>query len=170
MGRGRSGASRRVRARAWAITGFAGPGLLTLVLGVLLLGATLGCTGDKAKYPEVHARDGVVPVALAGVAPGAARFHTYRSQSGKKVDFFVYRDSSGEPHAVLDACRTCYRWKMGYVLDGDEVVCLKCEMRFKMDTLAQGSGSCVPIAVRSAPREAVLEIPVAELEAGARFF
>lgn len=140
------------------------------LLALLLLAHGPGCSGNNAKYPEIRARDGVVSVALEGLAPGAARFHTYRSPSGKKVDFFVYRDSAGEPHAVLDACRTCYRWKMGYVLDGGEVVCLKCEMRFKMDSLAQGSGSCVPIAVKSAAREAVLEIPVAELEAGARFF
>ena len=44
------------------------------------------------------------------------------------------------PHAVLDACRTCYRWKKGYALDGREVVCLKCDMRFKLDSLAQGPG------------------------------
>ena len=46
---------------------------------------------------------------------------------------------------MLDACRTCYRWKKGYVLAGKEVVCLKCDMRFKLDSLAQGTGSCVPV-------------------------
>ena len=56
------------------------------------------------------------------------------------------------PHAVLDACRTCYRWKKGYVLDGKEVVCLKCDMRFKLDGLAQGTGSCVPIALKTEQR------------------
>ena len=56
------------------------------------------------------------------------------------------------PHAVLDACRTCYRWKKGYALDGKEVVCLKCDMRFKLDSLAQGTGSCVPIALKTEQR------------------
>jgi len=74
------------------------------------------------------------------------------------------------PLAVLDACRTCYRWKKGYVLDGKEVVCLKCDMRFKLDSLAQGTGSCVPVALNTEQRGGILIIPVTELEAGARFF
>jgi uncharacterized membrane protein len=74
------------------------------------------------------------------------------------------------PHAVLDACRTCYRWKRGYALDGKEVVCLKCDMRFKLDDLAQGSGSCVPVALQAQQRGETLIIPVTELEEGARFF
>ena len=120
-----------------------------LALGVLLQVAVGGCARDKTKYPELRARNGVVTVDLSGIGAESGRFHTYRSSSGKMVDFFVYRESSGVPHAVLDACRTCYRWKKGYVLDGKEVVCLKCDMRFKLDGLAQGTGSCVPVALKT---------------------
>ena len=109
-------------------------------------------------------------VDLSGIGPESGRFHTYRSSSGRKVHFFVYRESSGVPHAVLDACRTCYRWKKGYVLDGKEVVCRKCDMRFRLDSLAQGTGSCIPVALKTEQRGDTLIIPVTELEAGARFF
>jgi uncharacterized membrane protein len=118
----------------------------------------------------MRARDERVTVDLSGIGAESGRFYTYHSSSGKMVNFFVYRESSGVPHAVLDACRTCYRWKKGYVLDGKEVVCLKCDMRFKLDGLAQGAGSCVPIQVRTERRADTLIVPVSELEAGARFF
>jgi uncharacterized membrane protein len=71
---------------------------------------------------------------------------------------------------VLDACRTCYRWKKGYALDGKEVVCLKCDLRFKLDGLARGTASCVPIALATEQRGEQLLVPVAELEAGADYF
>lgn len=146
------------------------PAFMILVLGALLLGTGTGCSRNNAKYPELSARGGIVSVDLSGFGPGSGHFHTYRSSSGKKVDYFVYRESFGPPHVVLDACRTCYRWKKGYILDGKEVVCLKCDMRFKLDGLAQGAGSCVPIALKTEQRGDTLIIPVTELEAGARFF
>jgi len=147
-----------------------GRSLATLALGMLLHLVCAGCVRDEPKYPVLSAREGVVTVEIAGIGAENGRFLTYRADSGKKVNFFVYRQSSGMPHAVLDACRTCYRWKRGYVLDGEEVVCLKCDMRFKLDSLAQGTGSCVPIALTTEQRGSTLVIPVAELEAGARFF
>ena len=143
---------------------------LLCVLAVLLHGAGAGCSRDTTKYPEVHARDGVVTVDLSGIDAESGRFHSCRSNSGKVVNFFVYRERSGVPHAVLDACRTCYRWKKGYVLDGKEVVCLKCDMRFKLDSLAQGTGSCIPVALKTELSGDTMTIPVTELEAGARFF
>lgn len=141
-----------------------------LVLAVVLQGPFGGCARETTKYPEMRARDAVVTVDLSGIGAESGHFHTYRSSAGKNVDFFVYRESAGAPHAVLDACRTCYRWKKGYVVDGKEVVCLKCDMRFKLDGLAQGTGSCVPIALTAERRGESLIIPVGELEAGARFF
>ena len=146
------------------------PAIAIIALGFFLQGPLAGCSGDRTKYPELRARDDVVTVDISGIGAESGRFHTYRSSSGKKVDLFVYRESSGLPHAVLDACRTCYRWKKGYVLDGKEVLCLKCDMRFTLDGLAQGTGSCVPIQLKTERHGDTLVIPVAELEAGSRYF
>lgn len=169
MVKSRSGGSRRGRVPAGAGLGVGRP-LMFLLLGMVLLGAVAGCVRDATKYPEMRPRAGIGTINLSGIGVESGRFHTYRSDSGRKVDFFVYRESSGVPHAVLDACRTCYRWKKGYALDGREVVCLKCEMRFRLDGLAQGTGSCVPIALKTEQRGDSLLIPVTELEAGVRFF
>lgn len=140
------------------------------VLGIFLLGVGAGCDGRKTKYPEQVAENGVVSVDLSIIGRSYGQFYTYRAATGKKVDFFVYRESSGEPHAVLDACKTCFRWKQGYRLQGAEVVCLKCDMRFKLDDLAHGTGSCVPILVQTVQRGDTMVLPVSELEAGSRFF
>lgn len=128
------------------------------------------CARDTPRYPEVRAGGGEVLVGLRDIPPGAGRFSSYRTSSGKLVDFFVYLDSAGSAHVVLDACRTCYRWKKGYLLDGDDLVCAKCGMRYTIDGLATGIGSCVPIALHAERRRDTLAIPVAEFEAGARFF
>lgn len=141
-----------------------------LALAAVLLATLAGCSREEAKYPEVRARGGEVVVDLAGIGSGSGRFFTYRAGGGKRVDFLVYRQSSGAPHAVLDACRTCYRWRKGYLLSRGEVVCIKCDMVFKLDDLAQGTGSCVPIQVQAEHRGETLVIPAAELEAGARYF
>ena len=157
------------KASGWAVS-LKCRGVTALVLGVFLQGAIAGCDRNATKYPEVYSRDGVVAVDLSGIVAESGRFHTYRSSTGKRVDIFVYRENSGMPHAVLDACRTCYRWKKGYALDGKEVVCLKCDMRFKLGSLAQGTGSCIPIHLKTEQHGDTLTIPVTELEAGVRFF
>lgn len=154
-----------------AVAGAARRAAAILVFALCLPGAGAGCGGDrKTRYPELVAAEGVVAVDVSGIENGSGRFHSYRAAVGRSVDFFVYRESSGEPRAVLDACRTCYRWKKGYRLERDEVVCIKCDMRFGLDGLARGTGSCVPIALKAARRADRLEIPVLELEAGSRFF
>jgi uncharacterized membrane protein len=144
--------------------------LRALLLAILLQSVGGSGCGNRAKYPELIPGNGVVAVDLAGIGAGSGRFHTYRSTSGKRIDLFVYRESSGMARAVLDACKTCYRWKKGYVVAGGEIVCIKCDMRFQLHDLARGSGSCIPIALTSEQEGASLKIPVAELEAGARFF
>lgn len=143
---------------------------ITYALALVLTLLVAGCAKSPTKYPELTAREGAVTVDLTGIGPLSGRFHSYRASSGKQVDFLVYRESAGAPHAVLDACRTCYRWKKGYVFVGNDVVCVKCGMRFELDGLAQGTGSCVPIALKSEPAGSALRISVSELEAGARFF
>lgn len=144
--------------------------VLTRAAAVVAVALTVGCAGNAAKYPEVSSRDGEVVVEMAGVAPGTGRFYSYRTAAGVRLDFFVYRDSAAKPHAVLDACKECYRWKKGYRLDGEEVVCVKCGMRFTLDGLERGTGSCVPIALAAVERGESLVIPAASLEAGARYF
>lgn len=141
-----------------------------LAFAVLLVTVLAGCPRGEPKYPELRAEGGEVAVDVASLGSGSGRFLTYRAGAGTLVDFLVYLDSSGAPHAVLDACRTCYRWRKGYRLRPGEVVCVKCDMVFKLDDLERGTGSCVPVRVKAELRGGTLVIPASELEAGARYF
>ena len=141
-----------------------------LAAAALFVALLAGCSREETKYPELRARGGEVVVDLADIGSANGRFYSFRAGGGKRVDFLVYRDGAGAPHAVLDACRTCYRWRKGYLLSRGEVVCIKCDMVFKLDDLEKGTGSCVPIRLNAEGRGETLIIPAAELEAGARYF
>jgi uncharacterized membrane protein len=141
--------------------------------GVLLTAAVLltGCgRAPQGVYPVLTPDEGVIRVDLSIIENNSGSFFTYPSSSGRNVDYFVYKDSSGTARGVLDACRTCYRWRKGYRLEGDHVICRKCDMRFSLDGLHQGTGSCVPIRIRSTREDDTLIIPVTELDNGAKYF
>ena len=142
--------------------------------GALLAAAVLLSTGcgrvTQSVYPVLTPEEGVIRVDLSVIENNSGSFFTYPSSSGRNVDYFVYKDSSGTARVVLDACRTCYRWRKGYRLEGDHVVCRKCDMKFSLDGLHQGTGSCVPISIRSTREDDTLIIPVTELDDGAMYF
>jgi len=140
------------------------------VLCSLLAILACSCEATRRDRPTVEAREGVVRIDLGGIAPGSGRFFSYRSAGGGRADFLVYRESDGEPRAVLDACSDCYRWRKGYRLEGDGVVCVKCGMRFRLDELREGIGACVPLPLPSTRAGDRLEIPAEALEAGTRYF
>ena len=145
-----------------------------LPAGILLTVVILLLTGcgrqNPAVYPVIPPEEGVIMVDLSAIGKSGGSFFSYPSSSGRNVDYFVYKDSSGTARGVLDACRTCYRWRKGYRLEGDRVVCRKCDMKFTLDELHQGTGSCVPIGIRSTTDENTISIPVTELEDGAKYF
>ncbi|HEY5998142.1 MAG TPA: Fe-S-containing protein, partial [bacterium] len=135
-----------------------------------ILAAAGACAPAGAKYPEVRAVDGTVSLEAADVAAGSVRFFTFRDDAGRAADFFIYRDSGGTVRAAFDACRTCARWKKGYRLEGGKMVCIKCGMRFELDTLPTGIGSCVPVAVPVERTGGRLVIAAKALEEGERYF
>lgn len=170
-GRGLPREGRRgVRTPAGRAFGGGAAALAAVCLVVVALAAPAGCARGRARYPEVRALDGRVSIVTADLAPGGARFFTFRDASGRTADFFVYRESGGATRAALDACRTCARWKKGYRLEGDRVLCVYCGMRFELDHLAEGIGSCVPIALPVAPAGDRLHIAAEALEDGLRYF
>jgi uncharacterized membrane protein len=139
-------------------------------LAALSLASVSGCTRGRAKYPEVRALDGTVSIVTEDLAAGSARFFTFRDHSGRTADFFVYRESGGAARAALDACRTCARWKKGYRPEGGRMVCIYCGMRFDIDTLSKGIGSCVPIALPASQAGERIHIAAEGLEEGVRYF
>lgn len=141
------------------------------VAAALLLLFIAGC-GSRAtgKDPRVLSDGAAATVSLREMGEKPARFFTYVSSSGRRVKFLIYRDSHGTYRAVLDACRKCFRWRKGYAVEEEYVVCRKCGERFELDSLHDGRGSCVPVPLTSSLQGEMLSIPVSELEAGEQYF
>jgi uncharacterized membrane protein len=163
-GRRRAGESGARDARSARVA------VIVVCLAALSLPCVSGCTRGRAKYPEVRALDGTVSIVTEDLAAGSARFYTFRDRSGRTADFFVYRESGGATRAALDSCRTCARWKKGYRLEGGKMVCIYCGMRFDLDTLAKGIGSCIPIALPVSPAGDRIHVAAEGLEEGLRYF
>ena len=131
-----------------------------------------GCGGVPSERDERLRVEGeAVTIATGHVGEQGWEFFTYLATSGRKVEFFVYRESSGEYRAALDACRKCYRWRKGYLIMGDgTIVCRTCGEAFEVDSLKHGRGACVPIPLTLTREGDAVFVPVSELEAGARYF
>lgn len=130
-----------------------------------------GCGGHgKEGDPRVQSDGRMVRVSLDDIGEKRGSFFTYSASGDRNVDFIVYRERSGTFRAVLDACRKCYRWRRGYVINGDHVVCRKCGERYELDNLTGGRGSCIPIPLTSSREGSSIVIPAEELESGARYF
>lgn len=144
--------------------------LLAMSVAAALFFST-GCGSPRhGVYPVLQEEGGLIRVDLSLIESNSGRFFTYLSPSGRNVDFFVYKDSSGSPRAVLDACRSCYRWKRGYRLEEDHVVCSKCDLRFPLDGLAEGTGACIPIGLPGIREGGTFVISVSDLKAGEKYF
>lgn len=141
-----------------------------ILAAALCLLTVTGCGPGKGEDPRVRSDGRLVRVSLEDLDGQRGSYFTYIASGDRKVDFIVYRQSPGTFRAVLDACRKCYRWRRGYVINGDHVVCRKCGERYELDNLAGGRGSCIPIPLTSTRDGNSIVIPATELDAGARYF
>jgi uncharacterized membrane protein len=136
----------------------------------VLLSCAAACSRTP-RYPLVEAVDGRVRLPLAAVDDGGVHFYTYVAAGGEPVTFLVRSDGDGVLRTHLDACFSCYRYRMGFVVEGHEVVCRAC--RYAYD-LAEAEwdyiGACAPIPLHSAVIGGELVVERARLEKAARFF
>jgi uncharacterized membrane protein len=148
------------------------PDRLTLA-ALIVAGLSLltGCGQSPISvYPVPPVKGGLIRIDISAMSSSSCRFFSYPSRSGRNVDYLVYKNSAGTARVTLDACRTCYRWRRGYRLEGEGLVCARCGTRFSLDGLAEGTGSCVLIKVPAAIEGDTLVISASDLEAGARYF
>ena len=114
--------------------------------------------------------NGVVRIPLADVSDGRARFYNYRASNGKTVRFFVIKSSDSVYRAAADACDVCYRSRMGYHQEGDDMVCNKCTRHFPSNDVNVITGSCNPDGVPRSIEGSNLLIAAADLDARAVMF
>ena len=80
-------------------------------------------------------------------------------------------DGSGKLQAHFDACYSCFKYKLGYVREGNRMVCIACRIGYNLDDEVRDDvGACAPINLKSGIGGNHLVIERFRLEKGKRFF
>jgi uncharacterized membrane protein len=110
----------------------------------------------------------VHPAAL--FADGQARHFVLRTEDGVSIRYFVLRTPDGTIRTAFDACDVCWQADMGYVQDGDVMICRNCSMRFPSRIIGEVRGGCNPTPLDSQVREGDLVIRAGDVLEGRRYF
>ena len=141
-----------------------------LILPLLMLAALAGCAPEPPVHELVEPVSGAVRIPLERVGDGEVHFFTYR-HDGKNVNFLIRTDGSGALQAHLDACFSCYRYRRGYVVEGDSLVCIACRLAYRTeDEVWDFIGACAPISVHSSIERESLVIEERLLVRAAKYF
>ncbi|MEW6108938.1 MAG: Fe-S-containing protein [Nitrospirota bacterium] len=129
-----------------------------------------GCSRLPAEHTRVTAKDGETRLPLNEVNDGKVHFYTYK-KSGKRINFFVRTDGNNNLSAYFDACFTCNKFKKGYRVEGTDLVCNECGLKFGIaDEKWDNSQGCSPIMLRSRIDSGYLVIRADDVEKGSRLF
>ncbi len=136
----------------------------------LLLCASLllfSCAGRHV-YPEAPFDGRAVKISLSAIGSGKPVFHTFYS-GGKRINYFLVK-TGGSVTSYFDACAKCNPRKLGYRPEGDHVVCRACNVRYSVDDLKEGIGSCYPIRLEGRVEGGSYVIDGKALAAGEKYF
>lgn len=129
-----------------------------------------GCSKLPAEYTNAADQDGHIRLPLTAVNDGSVHFYTYR-KSGKRINFFVRTDKNNQLSAHFDACFTCYKSKKGYRVEGTDLVCNECNLRFPVaEEHWDNSKGCSPILLRSTADREYFILTTSDVEKGERLF
>jgi uncharacterized membrane protein len=145
---------------------------IPIMLGLIFLWAEpaqafFGLFGNSME--EVRAKDGLVALDIAKLAPEASRH--YRYQDGKNlVRFFIVRDKQNITRVALDACEVCWREGKGYIMKNGAMFCINCGRQFALHRIGIVTGGCNPHPVKFSLEGNTLSITAQELLTGANYF
>ena len=129
-----------------------------------------GCERQAPQHQVLAPQDGRVNILLTAVNDGGVHFFTYR-HGGKNINFFVRTDGSGKLQTHFDACYSCFKYKLGYVRQGNQVVCIACRIGYDLDDAVWDYiGACAPISLKSRIAGKHLVISQSRLEKGRKLF
>lgn len=156
------------------------PGTLIAILGVItlgLLGFSAFTDSSKSKSisdvtatPVEGSSIAQISLPLSDLSNGQAKFYQYKTSNGSPVRFFAIKSSDGVYRAAADACVICYREKMGYHQEGDDMVCNKCRKHFPSAYVNEVTGGCNPDPIRRTIQGDRLLIATSDLEARTELF
>jgi uncharacterized membrane protein len=137
-------------------------------LCILLL--LVGCTRQAPEHTIVTPDGDNVKLPLKEVDDGGVHFYTYKHNE-KNINFLVRTDAKGRLHTHFDACYACFKYKLGFRVEGTAILCIACSLKY---SLAEETwafiGPCAPINLRSVVKGDFLVIKVSRLEKGKKLF
>ena len=137
---------------------------------VVLLTPLAGCSGLPKEHQVISAGNGEIRLRVNEFRDGKAHFFTYK-KSGKRINFFVRTDGLDNLSAYFDACFTCYKHKKGYHVEGTDLVCNECNLKFRLaDEKWDNSKGCSPILLKSRIAGDDLIILTEDIEKGGKLF
>jgi len=140
---------------------------LLSLLSTALLGA---CTPAAPTHQIVLLEGDSVHISRSVVGDGRVHFFTYQ-HDGKNVNFLIRTDGRGTHHAHLDACYGCYRYRQGYIVENEALVCIACRLEYRLeDEVWDYIGACAPISIHSSLEDGQLVIDGSILERASRYF
>ena len=141
-----------------------------LIILWLMVALPAGCQRQAPEYRFIAADGNQVKIRLAAVNDGGVHFFTYKL-GRKNINFFVRRDGGGRLRTHFDACYSCFKYKLGYVREGNQVVCIACRIGYNLDDVVWDYvGACAPIILSSRIAGDYLVIKRSLLEKGEKFF
>ena len=111
------------------------------ILSILLL---TSCA-KKPVYPDAPVSGETITIGIKTLEEEAPVFYSLRHK-GKRIDFFVVK-MKGKCSPILMRVQSVIP-KLGYRADKQYVICRKCDIKYSIESLKAGFGSCYPIALR----------------------
>jgi uncharacterized membrane protein len=136
-----------------------------IVLSLSLI--PLSCE-SQPRYPHASFEGDRVVIATDTLRELAPEFYT-AAVDGKRVNFFVMM-KDGEVYSFFDACRECYRKKLGFLVDDGHIMCRACKVRYPIDKFMKGIGNCYPIRLEGATDSGRYTIAREALRKGVELF
>jgi uncharacterized membrane protein len=87
--------------------------------------------------------DGKLSIPTSGFETNKVRYFN-TTLNGKTIYFIVVRDNAGTYRAAANACEACFKGRLGFVQEGEEIICNNCKNRFALNTLGVVKGGCNP--------------------------
>ncbi len=128
-----------------------------------------GCSNLPKEHKIVTPKDGIITIPIKEINDGKVHFFTYK-KSGKRINFFVRTDGRGDLSTYFDACYICYKKKKGYRVEGTDLICNECSLKFRLADEVWENKDCSPILLKNSIVNENLIIKTEDIEKGAKLF
>lgn len=119
-------------------------------------------------YPEPSSVDSKIVIDVRIFKSELPEFFTYH-YNNKNINFFVVKINN-EVLSFFDACAKCYPQRLGYSAHRGHVICRACNIRYPLEGLKTGIGSCYPIILNGRLEGEKYLIDKEAVIAGSKYF